>query len=73
MDGILIYRPLITVNLHRSACIWVFRIRLYGNPKCLLYCPVHWLLKHWSDRDKLEAPILEKITEDTFQSQLKFF
>ena len=47
----------------------VFRIRLYGNPKCLLYCPVHWLLKHWSDRDKLEGPILEKVTGDTFQSQ----
>jgi hypothetical protein len=44
----------------------VFRIRLYGNPKCLLYCPVHWHLKHWSDRDKLEGPILEIINEDTF-------
>jgi hypothetical protein len=52
----------------------IFRILLYGNPKSLLYCPVHWLLKHWwSDRDKLEGPILEKITEDTFQSQLKMF
>jgi hypothetical protein len=38
--------------------------------KILIVLP-NWILKHLLHGDKLEGAILEKGTEDTFQSQLK--
>jgi hypothetical protein len=51
----------------------VYRVRLYSNPKCNLYCPVHWLLEHWKlcfGHKEMQGPLLKKLSEDQFRKQL---
>jgi hypothetical protein len=50
-----------------------YLIRLYHNPKSLCFCPVHWVLTHWSMRDDLGndgAAIFEKMSADTYQKNV---
>ena len=49
-----------------------YKIRLHANPIDQNYCPVHWLMLHWSLRGDYEGtePILESLTAKTYQSHV---
>jgi hypothetical protein len=54
----------------------IYYIRIYGNPKNLRYCVVHWVTKHWEVERQCTGtfptgPIIRKLTERSFQSQLR--
>ena len=53
-----------------------YHIRIYHNPKNLRFCPVTWLLQHWSLRSEAEldtvgAAIFQKSTKTQYSSALK--
>jgi hypothetical protein len=53
-----------------------YRVRLYGNPKNLSFCPIHWLFKHWSLRKKdgnplTSGPMVEHVSSKNNMADLK--
>ena len=54
-----------------------YPIKIHANPKNTRFCPVHWLLEHWSLRNDNDgskdgtAPILDKIGSETWREWLK--
>ncbi len=53
-----------------------YRVRLYGNPKNLSFCPIHWIFKHWSLRKKngdplTSGPMLEHVSSANNMVDLK--
>jgi hypothetical protein len=51
-----------------------YLIRLHHNPKHLQYCPVHWLIAHWTlrddDLDNANAPMFTRLGSIQYQKAL---
>ena len=51
-----------------------YSIRVIANPKDLRFCPVHWLIEHWSLRGRAEhdehSTIVAKISSENWRKKL---